>query len=165
MLIPEKRYVTPDDFKNFYGQDLRNMLRSDDNESSQAERFIDLVTSHLKSWIDSHSFRKISYDNLSDYRLGQWQRAILAQVYYTYKEGAKALGLASGVDDEKGVVIPLEIIEQCAICEAAMNYLLNSGLFSLTMKNRPRHLHGFPEYGFGDSDLDPGPNIIRDEIL
>lgn len=153
MLIPETVYVTPDDFKNFYGKDLRNMIRSDDNESNEAERFIALVTSHLKAWIDSHSFRKISYDNLNPYRLGQWQRAILSQVYYTYKEGAKALGLASGIDDERGVIIPFEVIDQCEVCQAAMNYLLNSGLFSLTMKNRPRFLRGFPEYGFGEPDL------------
>lgn len=152
MLIEEKVYVTPDDFKNVYGIDLRYALKSDDNESNQAERFIAMVTSHLKNWIDNNTFRRLNYDCLTRYQYGQFQRAILAQVYYTYKEGAKALGLASGVDDEKGVIITQDVLAAVEICQAAIDYLSNAGLFNLVMKNRPRILKGFPEYGFGEAD-------------
>lgn len=162
MLVPEEVYVTPDDFKNFYGKDLRNALRGDDNESYQAENFIAMVTSHLKNWIESHTFRRLRYDQLTKYQYGQFQRAILAQTYYTYKEGAKALGLSAGVDDEKGVVIPLEVIREVEICPAALDYLSNAGLFNLVMKNRPR-LHGaFRGYDYAGNPL-PTDGVLDDQ--
>lgn len=152
-LFPEKCYVTPDDFKNLYGLDLREALRSDDNESNQAERFISMVTSHLKNWIDNNTFRRLDYDSLTEYQYGQWQRAILAQVYYTYKEGAKALGLVSGIDDERGVVIPSYQLAESEICQACIDYLSNAGLFNLVMKNRTRVVRGYPEInGLYDQD-------------
>lgn len=150
MLIPDKVYVTPDDFKNVYGLDLADKLRSDDNESNQAERFIAMVTEHLKAWIDNNTFRRLDYNCLTRYQLGQFQRAILAQVYYTYKEGAKALGLTSGIDDERGIVISSEALSNAQICEAAINYLSNAGLLNFVMRNRPRVLKGYPEYGFAE---------------
>ena len=150
MLIPEKIYVTPDDFKNMYGIDLRAALKSDDSSSNQAERFIAMVTSHLKNWIDNNTFRRLHYDCLNPYQLGQFQRAILSQVYYTLKEGTKALGMNSGIDDEKGVVVPLETLQHATVCQATINYLSNAGLFNLNVKNRTRALKGFPEYGFGE---------------
>lgn len=138
MLGPEKVYVTPDDFKNVYGRDLRNMLRSNDNESNQAESFIAMVTSSLKRWVESHTYRRLSYEDLTDYQYEQWQRAILAQVYYTWKEGAKALGLSSGTDDEKGIILDIDTLREVEVCSAAIDYLSIAGLFNLVMKNRPR---------------------------
>lgn len=138
MLRPETVYVTPDDFKNVYGRDLRNMLRSNDNESHQAESFIAMVTSHLKNYVETNTYRRRDYDDLTAYQYEQWQRAILAQVYYTWREGAKALGLSSGTDDEKGIVLDIETLRQVEICPAALDYLSNAGLFNLVMKNRPR---------------------------
>lgn len=155
MLIPEKVYVTPDDFKNVYGIDLRSVLKSDDNDSNQAERFIAMVTSHLKSWIDSNTFRRLSYDHLTEYQLGQWQRAILAQVFYTYKEGAKALGLTSGIDDDRGTVVSYQDLAAAEVCQAALDYLSNAGLFNLVMKNKPRILKGYPEYSYGSAEFMP----------
>lgn len=152
MLRSETVYVTPDDFKNVYGIDLRYALKSDDNESNQAERFIAMVTSHLKNWIDNNTFRRLHYDFLTPYQHEQWQRAILAQCYYTYKEGAKALGLASGIDDERGVIIQPDALYSSEVCPACIDYLSNAGLFNLVMKNRPRVLKGYPEYGFGEND-------------
>lgn len=152
MIKPDKVYVTPDDFKNVYQVDLRELLKSNNNNSFKAEAFIAMVTSHLKNWIDCNTFRRIQYEDLTEYQYEQWQRAILAQVYYTYREGAKALGLASGIDDEQGVVIQPEAIYQMEICPATINYLSNAGLFNLVMKNRPRVLNGYPELNefYGD---------------
>lgn len=164
MLVPEKIFVTPDDFKSVYGKDLRNMLRSDDNESNQAERFIAMVTSHLKNWIDNNTYRRLPYDSLTTYQLGQFQRAILAQVYYTYNEGLKALGLASGVDDEKGVVVSQEVLSTVTVCQAAINYLSNAGLFNLVVKNKPRILKGYPEYGFADGSVEVMPWDTDDQF-
>ena len=131
-------YVTPDDFFNFYGRDLRELLRSDNNDSTQAERFIEMVTIHLKNFIDANTFRRLDYDRLTEYQNKQWKYAILAQCYYTYKEGSKALGLFSGVDDEKGIIIDYGTIREIEICPAAIDFLSNAGLFNLVIKNRPR---------------------------
>ena len=131
-------YITPDDFKNEYGIDLREALRNDDGVSDRAESFIASVTSHLKAWIDYSSFRRVRFDCLTDFQLEYFKKALLAQVYYTFKEGLKALGLSSGVDDEKGVIISPDVMAQVEICPAAVEYLSVMGIFNLTMKNRPR---------------------------
>ena len=131
-------YITPDDFKNEYGIDLREALRNDDGVSDRAESFIASVTSHLKAWIDYSSFRRVRFDCLTDFQLEYFKKALLAQVYYTFKEGLKALGLSSGVDDEKGVIISPDVMAQVEICPAAVEYLSVAGIFNLVMENKPR---------------------------
>lgn len=155
-LLQEPVYVTPDDFKARYGKDLRVLLEGQDNESFGAEQFIALVTDTLKDWIDRNTFRNIYWERMNAYQLNNFKKAILAQCYYAWREGAKAFGLDSGVDDERGVVIKKNDLLDLQICEASINYLAKAGLFNLTMKNRPRFLRGYPGMEFWGSWPDGG---------
>lgn len=169
-MLGEPKFVTVDDFKNYWGIDLRNRLRSDDNESNQAERFLARVEDRLMNWIDNHTFRRIKYEDLK-FRPQQnenWKKAILTQAMYMYKNGD--LGIDSGYDSEKGIVTARSDLVELEVCQATIDYLSNAGLFNLNVKNRPRTLSGYG--GFTDVDLyapggggqgsqpAPGPNVI-----
>jgi len=165
------KFVTVDDFKNYWGMDLRNMLRSDNNDSNQAERFLARVEDRLMQWIDNNTFRRIRYEDLK-FRPTQyenWQKAILTQAMYMYKNGD--LGMDSGYNSETGIVTGQADLKEIEVCQAAINYLSNAGLFNLNVKNRARILSGYPGFGFGDIDEGipsgggqcqpcPGPNVI-----
>lgn len=147
-MLKEEVYVTPDDYFNKFGEDLRKMLKGSDNDSTAAERFIANVTDHLKQWIDSTTFRVVRYEWMTEFQTNQFKKAILNQCFYTLQEGYKALGLISGIDDERGAVITYDTIRRMQVCPSAVDCLRNAGLFNLTVRNMPRVLGGYPEYGF-----------------
>lgn len=148
-MLGQPKFVSVDDFKNYWGMDLRNILRSDDNESNQAERFLARVEDRLMNWIDNNTFRRLKYENLkaNPRQYENWQKAILTQAMYMYKNGD--LGLDSGYDSEKGIVTPRSDLVELEVCQAAIDYLSNAGLFNLNVKNRPRTLNGYPGTGYG----------------
>lgn len=151
-MFGQPRFVTVDDFKNYWGIDLRLRLRSDDNDSNHAERFLARVEDRLMNWIDNNTFRRIKYEDLKfdSRRYENWQKAILTQAMYMYKNGD--LGIESGLDTEKGIIAARSDLVELEVCQAAIDYLSNAGLFNLNVKNRPRVLHGYPEYNFGGVD-------------
>lgn len=163
-MLGQPKFVTVDDFKNYWGLDLRNMLRNDDNESNQAERFLARVEDRLMNWIDNNTFRRLKYEELHYYpkRYEAWQKAILTQAMYMYKNGD--LGIDSGYDAEKGVVVSRGELVQLEVCQAAIDYLSNAGLFNLVIKNRPRVLRGYPEFNFGGVDYVQAP-LEEDEYI
>ncbi|MCR4661680.1 MAG: hypothetical protein K5765_06775 [Clostridia bacterium] len=166
-MIGQPQFVTVDDFNNYWGMNLRNLLRSNDNESVQAEGFLARVEDRLMNWIDNNTFRRIKYTELSKLQYENWQKAILTQAMYMLKNGD--LGIESGFDIENGIKVPRSDLVELEVCQAAIDYLSNAGLFNLNVKNRPRTLSGF--MGFTDVDayvpggepstpVQPGPNVI-----
>ena len=147
-MFGKPQFVSVDDFKNYWGLDLRNMLRSNDNESNQAETFLARVEDRLMQWIDNNTFRRIRYEDLREKfpeSYENWQKAILTQAMYMFKNGD--LGIESGYDAEKGQIIGRQELVEMAVCPAAIDYLSNAGLFNLVIKNRRRFTRGFPGYG------------------
>lgn len=143
-MLGQPKFVTVDDFKNYWGKDLRSILRSDDNDSNQAERFLARVEDRLMNWIDNNTFRRIPYDQLrsNPRQFENWQKAILTQAMYMYRNGD--LGIESGLDTEKGIIAARSDLVELEVCQAAIDYLSNAGLFNLNVKNRPRTMRGFP---------------------
>lgn len=144
-------YVTPDDFKNspFGGFDLRAALNDAyDNQSSSAEFLIELVTEHLMAWVDVKTFRDFHWENLTDHQLEYWKKAIIAQTNYTYREGAKAFGMFSGADDEKGKVLDPSYLDSIEVCKLCIELLSRGGLFNLNIKNRRRVWPSGSNYGY-----------------
>lgn len=155
----QKYYVTPDDFKNYWGIDLRNALRDDDNVSNQADRFLERVQDRLENWINNNTFRRLKFEQLNPFQMENFKKAILTQAMYMYKQGD--MGLDSGYDSEKGVIVDRGTLVQLQVCQAAIDYLSNAGLFNLSMKNRPRYIYGYPGMAFADNfDGGGGPAIV-----
>lgn len=136
------KYVSVDDFKNYWGKDLRNLLRSDDNESIQAEHFLGMCEDMLMAWIDKNTFRRLRYEDLRGKQLESWKKAIVIHAMYVFKQGI--IGMDSGYDAEKGFIAEPYQLDQIVVCQASIDQLSNAGLFNLVMKNRPRVCRNWP---------------------
>lgn len=143
-------YVTPDDFKNspFGGFDLREALTNNENESNNAEMFLELVTEHLIAWIETKTFRDFNWNYLTPHQLKYFKKALIAQAQYTYREGAKAFGLFSGADDEKGRILDPNYLDSIEVCKATIELLTRGGLFNLNIKNRRRLRPGGSDFSY-----------------
>ena len=150
-MFRKPRFISVDDYNNYWGEDLSAKLKSNYNISNQAEAFLARVEDRLLNWIDRNSFRRIRYDKMTPYQLNQFKLAILTQAKYVYKNGD--IGLDSGYDPEKGKIISADELAAIEVCQAAIDYLSNAGIFNLVMKNRPRVNRGIPGFT-GNIDFD-----------
>lgn len=141
--VPEL-VVTPDDFKNFFGIDLAYNLRGSDNDSNYPFVFLRLVQDFLIDWCDERGFRRIKFNDLVGMQKEYFQKAVLYQAFYAWKNGASALGLDSGYDAEKGPVITATDLQRIEVPERVVTLLHKAGMFNLKMKNRPRFNRGYP---------------------
>lgn len=150
-MIGQPKFVTVDEFYNYWGKDLRALLSgSSENSSKEAETFLARVEDRLMNWIDNNTFRRIRYEDLRDERLENFKKAILTQAMYIWRNGD--LGLDSGYNAETGKVIERKDLVELEVCQAAINYLSNAGLFNLVMKPRGRYLRGYPGPGLNFLD-------------
>ena len=139
-----KLVVTPDDFKNMFGQDLAYILKDSDNDSNYPNIFLRMVQDFLVDWCHERTFTKKRLDQLSPVQMEAFQRAVLYHAYYVWKNGSLGLGLDSGYDAERGKVIALEDLKAIEVPERVISMLHMSGMFNLKMRNRPRISHGYP---------------------
>jgi len=140
----EPLVVTPDDFKNLFGQDLRTILKGSDNDSNYPNTFLRLVQEFLLDWCHNRSFTRKRIDQMSPYQYEEFQKAVLYQAYYTWKNGSVGLGLESGYDAERGKIVTLDDLKAIEVPQRVITMLHNSGMFNLKMKNRPRFNRGYP---------------------
>lgn len=134
------RFVTIDEFDNYWAMNLRNMLRGGANESNSADRFLARVERRLMSFIDNNTFRRYKYEELKGHQLSAFKEAIIVQAMYVYKNGD--LGMESGFDTEKGFVAKRNELVEITLCQDAIDILSNAGLWNMVMKNRPRKFGG-----------------------
>ncbi len=138
----EAKFVTPDDYTNFFGQNLNAMLKIKDNTSNVANIFLMHTEDKILNRIDATSFRtnRWEVEDLSDLQLENLQKAILYQAEYMIRNGD--IFSDSGYDLEKGEVISIEKLQKIAICRTSIDLLKNCGLFNQVIKNRRR----YPEF-------------------
>ena len=147
MSVP-KAVVSPDDFKNKFGKDLGHILKGSDNDSNYPYIFLNMVQECLIDWCDEHGFRRMhQLSQLSPMQMEFFKKAVLYHAYYTWKNGAAALGLDSGYDAERGIVISAEDLQRVEVSARVVTLLHKSGLFNLKMKNYPRVSRGYPGIG------------------
>lgn len=137
----EPMFVTPADFYNYWGLDLNESLQGDGNLSNKANIFLKIIEDRVMSYIDSNSFRNTTWEEIKEYphTLECMQMAILTQAMYVYRN--TDIALDSGYDPDSGVIAKKSELASLVICEAALNYLRQGGLFNQTINNRKRHIH------------------------
>lgn len=136
MLRMEPKFVTPDDFENYWGINLNAELKGD-NYSNKADKFLLRIENRLMNWLNANTFRICDWDNLTDFQLENLQLAILEQAMYVYKNSD--LALDSGYDPDSGIIADYEKINSIAICQPAIDYLKTAGLFNLRVRNKRRY--------------------------
>lgn len=129
-------FVEPMAFYNYWGVDLNVLLKVKDNLSNKANLFLMMVEDRLMSWIDSHTFRNIPWEELEGERLENFQKAILTQAMYIFRNSD--ITMDSGYDPEKGIVAPREQLEKIEISRAALDFLTVAGLYNHKIQNRIR---------------------------
>lgn len=135
MLRTEPRYVSADDFENYWGVNLNAKLKGD-NYSNKADKFLLRIENRLMTWLDANTFRVYRWDELNDEQLEKFQLAILEQAMYVFKNSD--LALDSGYDPDSGIIADYEIINKIAICQPTIDLLKTAGLFNLRIYNKRR---------------------------
>ena len=133
----EPRFIQPDDFNNYTGKNLNELLRAKANESNKCDLFLMYVEDCLLARVDAISFRLTSWDNISDYQRDCLQRALIIQAEYILRNSD--LFTDSGYDIEKGEIISYDKIQEIAICPTSIDLLTNCGLINRVMRNRFRY--------------------------
>lgn len=136
-MIMEPKFITPDDFENYWGINLIEKLKDNSNSSNKANIFLKRVENRVISWIDANTFRQTTWDKLTDYQLEHFQNALIEQAMYIYRNSD--LALDSGYDTEKGFVGGAEKLKTIEICEPCLRELKLAGLYNLTVTNRNRY--------------------------
>lgn len=137
----EPKFATPQDFFEYWGYDLDNLLRSNDNNSIKAETFLFRVETRLMRWIDANTFRNIRFDTLTPFQLEQMKYAVIEQAMYMWRNGD--IGMESGFDQEKGKIIGRGDLNYLEVSQPTLNCLKLAGLFNQKMKNYRRTIHGW----------------------
>lgn len=131
------RWVTPQDFKNYFGEDLDAILKKD-NESNGTNLFLMHVEDRLVDWIFTRSGRLTPWESLTPFQQEQFQIAILIQANYILRNGN--ITFDSGYDPEVGIKVSQENIEKIEICRACVEKLIVSGLYNHEYPNRRRYM-------------------------
>ena len=130
------KFVTPDDFFNYTGRDLRAILKPNDNISNSAELFLKNIEDDLMFRVDKLSFRLYPWDNLCQYQLDCMKRAVIKQAEYVLRNSD--IMTDSGYDIEKGRIISRAELEEIALCPATIDALNACGLLNHVIRNHPR---------------------------
>lgn len=136
-MLMEPQFITPDDFENYWGVNLREKLKNNSNPSNKANIFLKRVELRVMNWIDANTFRVTSWDNLSEFQLEHFRIALLEQAMYMYRN--TDLALDSAYDPDKGFVAENAKLKAIEICEPTMRELKLAGLYNLNLLNRTRY--------------------------
>lgn len=133
----EPRFISSDDFYNYWGIDLIEKLKSSGNPSNKANIFLRRIENNLMSWIDANTFRNVSWYDLSDFQLENFKYALLEQAMYIYRN--TDISLDSGYDPERGIIVERSTLDSITVCSTALNFLKTAGLYNLNVTNRLRY--------------------------
>lgn len=133
-------FVSPADFKNYWGVDLSVELKEGGTEldSNVADMFLMRVEDRLLAWLDANTFRNYRWNEVSGEDREAMQKAILIQAMYIFRNGD--ISTDSGYDPQRGIVAQKKDLQLIEICDAAVDMLKSSGLYSRKMKNRRRYI-------------------------
>ena len=141
MISAEPKFITGDDYYNYWGVDLYSYLKDEDNVSNKVNIFLRHVETRLLTWIDSTTYRLYDWDELNEFQLEKLQLALLYQAKYMLRNGDT--GLDSGYDPDKGPVVTKNYLDKIEICTPALDFLTTAGLNNHSIKNRKRKLRKF----------------------
>lgn len=135
MIRTRPRFVTPSDFQNYTGKNLKSILKSD-GVNNFDNLFLMRVEDRLLVAIDKMSFRTYSFDHLTEFQKENLQKAIIEQAEYILRNGD--IYTDSGYDLEKIIATP-GFLESIEICRITKSYLIASGLLNFNIQNRRRY--------------------------
>lgn len=130
------RYITADEFKEYFGIDLEKELRDTSNPSNKVDSFLKRVANRMETYLNANFFRRVTdeYPKFSDFQKEHYKLALLEQAYYMFKNGD--IYADSGYDPDKGIIANKKELNGLVIAPAARDHLRMTGLWS-------RHIGGY----------------------
>ena len=138
------KYITPDDFKTYFGIDLDLELKSSANPSDTAEAFLKRIEIRLAAFLDAEFYRNIDreYPTFNDYQKEHYSLALLEQAIYVFRNSD--ISVDSGYDMDKGEIASNRTIDKKTIAPNARRELTNCGLWCSKIRApRTNNIWGF----------------------
>lgn len=122
----QTRYITLDDFQDYFGIDLRQELGGE----SMALGFLKRIENRMASFLNSNFNKNVDleYPYFSDYQKEHYKLALLEQCIYIHKNSD--VSVDSGYDMDGGEIISRGKIKQISIAPNAENELRLCGLWN-----------------------------------
>lgn len=124
------KYITPDDFKQYFGIDLGARLKGDGNPSDKANAFLLRIEDRMEAYLNSNFFKRITDEwyHFTDWQKDNYRKALLEQAVYIFRNGD--ISLDSGYEPEQGIVASRHVIEELSIAPNAQKYLELIGIWN-----------------------------------
>ena len=128
------KYITPDDFKTYFGIDLDIELKDSANPSDTALAFLKRIEDRISTFLDSQFYRQVDkeYPNFSDYQKEHYSKALLEQAIYVFKNGD--ISVDAGYNTETGETASNDTIIKKTIAPNCRNNLMLCGLWCRKVK-------------------------------
>lgn len=130
------KYITPDDFTQYFGIDLDLELKSSANPSDTAEAFLLRIENRIATYLDAQFYRQVDeeYPEFTDYQKEHYSLALLEQAIYVFKNGD--ISQDSGYDYERGEITSNNVLTEKTIAPNCKRELLLCGLWCRKVKGR-----------------------------
>lgn len=122
----QTRYITLDDFKNYFQIDLAAQLGSEES----ALGFLKRIEDRMESFINANFYRLIGeeYVIFSNFQKEHYKLALLEQAIYVFKNGD--ISVDSGYDPEQGIKVKRSELHNIAIADNSRMHLIECGLWN-----------------------------------
>lgn len=128
------KYITPDEFKTYFGIDLEAELKGGANPSDSATAFLKRIEDRLATFINANFYRNVDleYPEFTDYQKEHYARALLEQAIYVFRNGD--ISVDSGYDYEHGETASTTTLLFKSIAPNCKQELLLCGLWCRKIK-------------------------------
>lgn len=132
------KYITKDDFKEYFGIDLDIELKDDDNASNKANAFLLRIENRMSAFLNARFYKNIDtdYPKFSDYQKQHYKLALLEQAYYVLLNGD--ISADSGYSMVDGKKISRSELNGIKISSNTVEELILCGLWNRHIKSRGR---------------------------
>lgn len=136
------RYITADEFKQYFGIDLQIELPNGDNESRKVAAYLTRIENRLEAWINANYFYNVTqfWETLNNNQKEQYKYALLEQAYYVLRMGD--ISVDSGYDKERGIIAGRSTINELSVAPNAMLHLENGGFLNTRIVKRGGYYQG-----------------------
>ncbi len=112
----QTKYITLDEFQEYFGIDLRAAFKGEEN----ALAFLKRIEDRLETFCDSNFNCNIDfkYPHFTQYQKYHYKHALLEQAIYVFKNGD--ISVDSGYDPEKGEIARTEKYAIAPNCKAEL---------------------------------------------
>lgn len=133
------KYITPDDYLDYFGEDLMSILPDGDNPSNKAYAFLMRIENRMATFLNAEFYRNVDneYPEFTDYQKEHYKYALLEQALYVVRNGD--ISADSGYTFEEGERASNDTILKKIISQNARQELLLCGLWCRKVRgNRSR---------------------------